>query len=285
MTQPDLAKFARRGVAASELVTSYPAAGSEVTALRLRPPHAEFLGVEFCLLPLERIVRLIVQTADAPFGYVVTPNSQHVVAVHERPRTLGAVYRNAWLSLCDSQIVRALAALEGIRLPLVTGSDLVPALFAQQQAAAPAERRRILIVGPDHKAAEILRARYPGALIEAMPAPARLAERGDLRLEVACACVARRWDILLLCVGCPAQELIAALIAERGRQNGVALCVGAAVDFVTGRSTRAPRLLRRLGLEWAYRLVREPVRLWRRYLVDSPRIFRIFLQSRTNRRR
>jgi exopolysaccharide biosynthesis WecB/TagA/CpsF family protein len=226
-----------------------------------------------------------VQTCDAPFGYVVTPNSHHIVTLHEQPAKLTAIYRNAWLSLCDSQIVRRLAALEGMRLPLVTGSDLVPALLAQQNAAAPAERKRILVVGPDGGTAERLRTRYPQVLIEVLPAPARLAQRGNLRLEVACACMARQWDILLLCVGCPAQEMIAALIAERGRRAGIALCVGAAIDFVTGRSTRAPRILRRLGLEWACRLVREPARLWRRYLIESPRILRIFLLSRAARRK
>lgn len=252
---------------------------------RARPVHAEFLDVPFCLLGRDEVVRLIVTSCDRPFAYVVTPNAQHIVALHEQSARLGAIYRNAWLSLCDSQIVRGLAALDGIALPLVTGSDLVPALLAQQNAATPVERRRILVVGPDPATADTLRARYPNLAVDVLPAPAKLAQRGDLRLEVACACIARPWDILLLCVGCPAQEMIAALIAERGRRAGVALCVGAAIDFVTGRSARAPRFLQRLGLEWAYRLAREPGRLWRRYLIESPKIVRIFLAARSARSR
>ena len=75
--------------------------------------------------------------------------------------------------------------------------------------------------------------------------------------------------------------MIAQQLAELGCQGGVALCVGAAIDFLTGARPRAPRWLQKLGLEWAYRLAREPGRLWRRYLVESPKILRIFIAARS----
>jgi exopolysaccharide biosynthesis WecB/TagA/CpsF family protein len=55
--------------------------------------------------------------------------------------------------------------------------------------------------------------------------------------------------------------------------RGLALCVGAALDFITGTQKRAPRFARRLGLEWAHRLLTNPRRMWRRYLVEGPAIF------------
>ena len=88
-----------------------------------------------------------------------------------------------------------------------------------------------------------------------------------------------------LCVGSPAQELIAQELAELGCKSGIALCVGASIDFITGKSVRAPLWLQQLKLEWAYRLMREPGRLWRRYLIESPKIFRIFMAKRTPRGR
>jgi N-acetylglucosaminyldiphosphoundecaprenol N-acetyl-beta-D-mannosaminyltransferase len=284
MTSPaDIAARSTPAVTAQALAVAHPGLGGGEDPVR-RPAHVEFLGLEFCLLPLEDIVEMILDRCRGPFAYVVTPNAYHVVTVHEQRDRLAAVYGNAWLSLCDSQIVRRLAALDGLKLPLVTGSDLVMALLARANAATAPERRHILVVGPDAAIAPILRARYPHAQIDVLSAPRNLARRGDLRLEVACACMARSWDILLLCVGCPAQEMIAALIAARGRRAGVALCVGAAIDFVTGRSARAPRWLQRLGLEWAYRLACEPGRLWRRYLVESPKVFRLFVRARRARR-
>jgi N-acetylglucosaminyldiphosphoundecaprenol N-acetyl-beta-D-mannosaminyltransferase len=55
------------------------------------------------------------------------------------------------------------------------------------------------------------------------------------------------------------------------------LGVGASLDFVAGTARRAPRWVSAAGLEWAYRLAREPRRLWRRYLVRDPEFVGIFL--------
>ena len=97
----------------------------------------------------------------------------------------------------------------------------------------------VLIVGPPRAAEAPLRAAYPNLPFDILPAPAGLARDAALRLAVARACMKQPWDILLLCVGCPAQELIAAEIAALGRNDGVALCVGAAIDFLTGVRVRA----------------------------------------------
>ena len=132
--------------------------------------------------------------------------------------------------------------------------------------------KRVLIVGPSHHAALTLRARFPRLDFEVLPAPPGLSQSAQARLAVARACLNRRWDIALLCVGFPAQALIARQVGELGRQSGIALCVGASIDFLTGAQRRAPYWLQRLGLEWAYRLASEPRRLWRRYLIEAPKI-------------
>jgi N-acetylglucosaminyldiphosphoundecaprenol N-acetyl-beta-D-mannosaminyltransferase len=243
------------------------------------PPHAEFLGLRFCKLPQCEVVRLIIARSGAPFRYVVTPNAYHVVAVHDDPGRLLPIYRRAWLSLCDSQIIRALARLKGRSLPLVTGSDLVAALLsALNMEQYPV--RRLLVVGPPRGTEAALRKAYPNLTFDVMPATGGLAHDADARLAVTRACMNRPWDILLLCVGCPAQELIAQQLVELGCTAGIALCVGAAIDFLTGVRHRAPLWVQKLGLEWAFRLVQEPKRLWRRYLVDSPRIIRIMMTTR-----
>jgi exopolysaccharide biosynthesis WecB/TagA/CpsF family protein len=251
-----------------------------------RVAQVEFLGLPFCLLTQAEVIDAIIGRRGGPYGYVVTPNSFHVVSAHQNPERLLPVYRGAWLSLCDSRIIRALARLERRSLPLVTGSDLVAALLARLSdpdgAGTP---HRILVVGPSPSVHSVLRAAYPRLEFEVIPAPGGLAQDAALRRTVAQACMARPWDIALLCVGCPSQELIARQMAELGRQSGVALCVGASIDFLTGARARAPLWLQKLSLEWAYRLAREPRRLWRRYLVESPRILRIFIATRAARGR
>src|SRR5580698_5431643 len=123
-----------------------------------RPDHIEFLGLPFSLVSQEDAVRLVIDRTGAPYRYVVTPNAYHVVMAHNDPARLVPIYQGAWLSLCDSRIVRALARLERYALPLVTGSDLVAALLP---ALNGHDRRRtppkILVVGPPHTAEKALR--------------------------------------------------------------------------------------------------------------------------------
>jgi exopolysaccharide biosynthesis WecB/TagA/CpsF family protein len=214
---------------------------------RRRPRHAEFLGLPFSLLQQPEVIRMIAEQGGAPYRYIVTPNAHHVVT---------------------------------------TGSDLVAAVLAALNASASEHTpRRILIVGPQRAAEDILQRAYPNLTFAVMPAPGALAKSADRRLAVARACMNRAWDIVLLCVGSPAQELIARELDVLGCKSGIALCVGASIDFLTGKSVRAPRWLQKMGFEWAYRLIREPARLWRRYLVESPKIFRIFMAERTLRAR
>ena len=88
--------------------------------------------------------------------------------------------------------------------------------------------------------------------------------------------------VVALCLGSPKQEqLFADLERVAGPDfSGVYLCVGATVDILAGRVNRSPELLRRMGLEWAYRLVHEPRRLWHRYLVEDVRILKYFVRPR-----
>jgi N-acetylglucosaminyldiphosphoundecaprenol N-acetyl-beta-D-mannosaminyltransferase len=80
--------------------------------------------------------------------------------------------------------------------------------------------------------------------------------------------------ILFVGLGTPKQERWMA--AHKHKVHAVMLGVGAAFDFLAGSKRQAPRLVQRLGLEWLYRLVHEPRRLWRRYLYRNPRFVALF---------
>lgn len=83
-----------------------------------------------------------------------------------------------------------------------------------------------------------------------------------------------------LAVGSPQQEMIAQRLQARGKARGLVLCVGAALNYLSGAERRAPRWMQRFALEWLYRLVQDPKRLARRYLVRGPRVFRYLLSGR-----
>src|SRR5262249_4961555 len=76
-----------------------------------------------------------------------------------------------------------------------------------------------------------------------------------------------------IAVGCPQQELVAHRLKVRGRASGLALCIGASINFLTGTERRAPRWMQHIGMEWLYRALRDPVRLGRRYFARGPYIF------------
>ena len=77
----------------------------------------------------------------------------------------------------------------------------------------------------------------------------------------------------LLAVGSPRQEMLAHRLAQRNRSSGMALCIGASIDFLTGGERRAPRWMQSCSLEWLYRLSQNPRRLAHRYLVRGLKFF------------
>ncbi|MBS0481121.1 MAG: WecB/TagA/CpsF family glycosyltransferase [Proteobacteria bacterium] len=241
--------------------------------------RSEFLGIEFDLIPAEAVPGVVLGLARTEhFSLVVTPNVDHVVRLHQAAPSaardaLWAAYRSARLCLCDSRILARLARLGGVRLPVVTGSDLTAALLA-----SPLEGiRSIALIGGTQRQCEWLAERHPQITWLHHVPPMGLRTNAAAQQEVADFVVTGGADIVLLAIGSPQSEIVAGLVSARKEARGVALCIGASVEFVTGEKRRAPPILGRLGLEWAFRLASEPGRLWRRYLVDGPRIFPIWL--------
>jgi N-acetylglucosaminyldiphosphoundecaprenol N-acetyl-beta-D-mannosaminyltransferase len=83
--------------------------------------------------------------------------------------------------------------------------------------------------------------------------------------------------ILLVGIGCPRQEIW--MSGHRGRIPAVMLGVGAAFDFHSGRIKQAPSWMQKIGLEWLFRLLMEPRRLWKRYFKHNPRFIAFFLRQ------
>jgi N-acetylglucosaminyldiphosphoundecaprenol N-acetyl-beta-D-mannosaminyltransferase len=241
-----------------------------------------FLDLGFDRLTFEEIKNWL-QAVDTttPYGYVVTPNVQHVVEVHRDP-TLRELYDDAMLCVCDSRILRFLARLCGIRLQLIAGSDLVEALFADVIRSG----ETVAVIGGTDALLARLRARFPHFDFCHFAPPMGLRHNLQARRSAAEFIAASNARFAFIAVGAPQQEMIASEARNRPGASGVALCIGASLDFLIGEQKRAPKLLQRLNLEWAHRLATNPRRLWRRYLVDGLKIFPIYvwwLRSRDGR--
>jgi len=241
-----------------------------------------FLGVHFDPLPMDDVLdRLAEVTSETPYGYVVTPNVDHVVRLDTAPdrAALLPLYADAALSLCDSRIIQKLGRLEGLDLPLVAGSDLTVRLF--ERVIGPGDR--IAIVGGDDTLRAGLAARFPAVEFHQYSPPMGLRRDPQARAAAANFIADTQARFTFVAVGSPQQEMVAAEARRLPQARGMALCIGASLEFITGSQRRAPRLLQQLSLEWAYRLASDPARLWRRYLVEGPRVFRIALRERRRR--
>lgn len=81
---------------------------------------------------------------------------------------------------------------------------------------------------------------------------------------------AQQSQLIVLGMGMPKQELLAAALRAQLNFPCTIVCGGAIIDFMAGRTARAPRWMRRAGIEWAYRLAMEPKRLFHRYVIGNP---------------
>ncbi len=211
------------------------------------------------------------------FGYVVTPNVDHVLRLHAN-RTLRDLYAAAEFVLLDSAFLRRLLqATRNVTLPVCTGSGLVATLFAK--AMGPGDR--IVVIGAASDQVQLLRERYGLRNLVHFNPPMGFA-REPAAIEECLSFIESHspFRYCLLAVGSPQQEMLARQLKARGSARGLALCVGAAIDFITDRERRAPPWMQRHGVEWLFRLVQNPARMAGRYLVRGPRIFWLLRQTR-----
>ncbi len=211
------------------------------------------------------------------YAYVVTPNVDHLIRWHGEP-DFRAAYQAAAYTLLDSRFLSHLLRMtRGLRTRVCAGSDLTAGLF--DQVIQPEDR--IIVIGGDASQVRELIALYGLRNLQHINPPMGFID--DPAAVERCLRFVEMNSPFRMCfiaVGAPQQELLAQQLLARGRARGLALCVGAAVNFLTGIERRAPRWMQKSGTEWLYRLARDPQRLARRYLLRGPRVFALL--RRTN---
>ena len=235
------------------------------------------LMLRFCAMPFTgAAVRDVLgflesRSVEDRFGYIVTPNVDHVVRNWRDGGELVQVYEDADLSLCDSRIVSLIGRLCGVRLPVVTGSDLTEILL--EYLVDPYER--VTIIGGTEALVGRLAKRFGLRNVRHHNPPMGFVRDPLAVLEASQFVEHSPARFVFLAVGSPQQEVLAQSIKRRGQAFGIGLCIGASLQFLTGEVKRAPVWMQRARLEWLYRLAQEPRRMWRRYLYEGPKILRI----------
>lgn len=211
------------------------------------------------------VVRLAAGRAPA---MVVTPNADHLVNL-ERDAALQAAYARADLVVPDGMPVVWASRLLGTPVKeRVAGSDLMPKLCA----LAERDHLKVFLLGGAEgvaaRAAANLARSHPQLAIAGLASPPWGFERdADRNAQVVEAVRDSGADLVFVCLGSPKQEVWIARNLP-SFDHGVFLGVGAAIDFCAGTLRRAPPWMQRSGLEWLYRLARDPRRLAGRYAKD-----------------
>jgi len=226
---------------------------------------------------LDKIAHLTETTRQS---YVVTPNVDHLVKLQSDDEFL-KIYDNASLILADGTPLIWISKL--YKKPIkekVSGSDLFPKVC--EMAAKKGYKMFFLgaAEGVAELAAKNLELKYSGLNVVGTYSP-KIGFEEDAQeickiIKIIENCLP---DILIVALGAPKQEKF--FYRHRKQLNvPIAIMVGASIDFEAGLVKRAPAWMSRVGLEWFYRLCKEPIRMYRRYLIDDLSIFKLIWKYR-----
>ena len=204
-------------------------------------------------------------------GVVFTVNPDHLYHLQYNAEFLRA-YRSADIITVDSHYVRLAMRLVGRpvanRLP---GSDIVPA-FCARNAANPDVRIFLLGARPGvaQAAREAMNAKAGRDMVVGAHGPSMNFVNDAAEIEAVIELIAASGaNVLFVGLGAPKQEIWIASVRHRLPQVRVMMGIGATIDYEAGAVKRAPMILRRLGLEWTYRVFTEPRRYLMRYVRSS----------------
>jgi N-acetylglucosaminyldiphosphoundecaprenol N-acetyl-beta-D-mannosaminyltransferase len=244
------------------------------------PPSVDVLGVPLALTDYERTIDWMQDAiATRHRGYICVAAVHTVMACQEDPELRAAVLGSD-LTVPDGQpLVWAMNALGHDLSRRVYGPDL---MARSCERAALTGVRMFLYGGRNEEAvlqlAHKLRTRYPGLDIVGAYAPPFRPLTSEEEDSVTEAINRSEADVVWVGIGVPKQEKWMAVMRDR-LEAPVLVGVGAAFDFHAGLVPQAPPWMQSMGLEWAYRLWREPRRLWKRYLRYNPRFVTGFLRQ------
>ena len=238
-------------------------------------------GVEIDNITMDQTLSFIEELIQKrKVSYIVTPNVDHIIKL-QRDLEFRKVYREAACVLPDGMPI--LWAGKFLGTPLkekISGSDLVPRLC---EIAAQKGYRLFFLggrPGAADKAKERLSKRLPSLNVAGVYSPPFGFEKNDEENEKIAKMIKENApDILLVGLGAPKQEK---WIYQHYKKLEIPISMGVGVtfEFVAGMVKRAPYWMQTSGLEWFWRLMMEPRRLWKRYLVEDMQFFRLIVAQK-----
>lgn len=228
----------------------------------------------------------VLEGAELPI--LITPNVDQIVKYHKRENDdLRKRMRRAKYILPDGQPLVWLSKLKRDKLPArLTGSDFFPLLWKHSIASG----KRVSLVLSKQEVADALKKEAPGVnyLVPSFYDVKDQAEHAIIVDATYTMVLEQQADYLIVGLGFPKQELLALALLERMEEDEVEppliFLLGASMEFYTQVKQRAPRIYQKMGLEFLHRIISEPKRMVKRYLVDDlaflPLAFKELLSAR-----
>ena len=237
------------------------------------------LGSFIDALDNETCIRRIIAWGLAGESRAVSICNVHVLVAAVGDRSLQTAINNSDMATADGMPVAWTLRLNGFpAAPRISGPDLMPAILSHLDA----KNLPVYFYGSTQETLSRLtrrmRVRFPNLKIAGSHAPPFRPLSPEEDAAVIARINASGAGIVFVGLGCPKQEL---WIAEHvGHIDAVMIGIGAAFDFHAGNITRAPVYLQKVGLEWLYRLAKEPRRLFNRYLTTNLLFLKYVLQGK-----
>lgn len=218
-------------------------------------------------------------------GVLVTPNVDQIVKM-QTDREYYNIVRKAEWCVCDSKILLLCSRLLGTSLKeAVPGSSFFPAFYKYHRED---EDCRIFLLGAmdgvADKAKDIINSKVGREIVVGAYSPSYgFEKKKDENEEIYRMINDSGANVVLVGVGCPKQEKW--IDAHKAKMPGVDIwmALGATIDFEAGNIKRAPMIWRKMYMEWFYRFLQEPRRMYKRYFVDDPKFFWFLLQQMLGR--
>lgn len=214
-------------------------------------------------------------------GVLVTPNVDHLVKL-QRDREFYGVYQKAEWVVCDSKVLYLLSKLLKRPLPeAIPGSSFFTSYYMYHKDDPDC---RIFLLGAKEgiaaKAMQRINEKVGRRIVVGAHSPSFGFEKNEKECEELIDIINKTGaNVLLVGVGAPKQEKW--IMKYRNRMPGVDLfmALGATIDFEAGTLKRAPAIWQKIGMEWLYRCMKEPKRLFKRYFVDDMQFFYYFTKQ------
>lgn len=214
-------------------------------------------------------------------GVLVTPNVDQIVKMQYDKEYYDIVKRAEWC-VCDSKILYLCAQLIGTTLPeAIPGSSFFPAYYEYHKDD---ENCKIFLLGAmdgvAQKAMERINKKVGRKMVVGAYSPSYGFEKKQDENEKILRLINESGaNVVLVGVGCPKQEKW--IDKHKAQMTGVDIwmALGATIDFEAGNIKRAPIIWRKLYMEWFYRFLQEPRRMYKRYFIDDPKFFWYLLKQ------